>query len=95
MWALCANQLTMATKEETEEALSILKAELVDPNLYTFHIPHWDPVEAKEGLWWFKSQLWEGYYVSYRKEEQQKIVYFKYWEYGDEEPSWESIKYGA
>jgi len=83
----------MATKEETEKAVKELETQLKSPGDFTFHIPNWKPVKSKEGLWWMKSQLWEGFYVSHKIDFSKKQVFFKYWEYGEPEPNWKSIEY--
>ena len=79
----------MSVADENEALVDELRAELGQPEDYSFHIPHWEPVAAEEGLWWMRSQLAEGYYVAYRIDPSLRQVFFKYWEYGEDEPGWD------
>lgn len=82
----------MATREETEVAIAALRSELNgNESEYSFHIPGWAPETSIMGFRWIQSQLWEGFYVSYRVEHSAKRVQFKCWEYGEPEPSWQQI----
>jgi len=86
----------MATIEEAAEIESNLLKELGrEPSEFTFHIPGWTAQSSSVGLHWMKSMLYEGFYVAHNVEKTGKRVFFKYWEYGDSEPSWKDIKYDA
>jgi len=82
----------MATKEQTEIQVSALLAELKGKeHEYSFLIPSWSPENSPMALRWMRSQLWEGFSVAYRVDHSAKQVFFKTWEFGEQEPSWESI----
>ena len=85
----------MATREEAAARVDALAAQLGEPSAYSYFIPNWETVDAKQGLWWMRSQLWEGFYVAHRVDVTMKRVYFKCWEFGDEEPTWESQRYAT
>lgn len=83
----------MATKEQTEVQVSALLAELnCKEHEYSFLIPGWSPESSAMGLRWMRSQLWEGFSVAYRIDRSAKQVLFKTWEFGEQEPGWESIQ---
>lgn len=82
----------MATKEQTEFQLAELLRELKgQENEYKFLIPGWSPEGSSMGLRWMKSQLCEGFYVAYQVDHEAKQVCFKCWEFGDPEPTWETV----
>jgi hypothetical protein len=83
----------MSVADENEALVNELRAKLGEPETYSFHIPNWAPVEAKEGLWWMRSQLGEGFYVTYRIDPSLRQVFFKYWEFEEDEPEWEDEEY--
>lgn len=78
----------MAAKEEAQNFIDELTAKVRDPEEFTFLIPGWEPVDLKRGLWWIKSQLWEGFYVAYQIDSEKERVYLKSWEFGEDEPEW-------
>ena len=81
----------MATKEQTENQVGSLLKELDGiESEYGFHIPDWLPEASSTGLRWMRSRLWEGFHVAYQIDHVGKRVLFKTWEYGEDEPIWES-----
>jgi hypothetical protein len=80
-------------EEETDRRIDELVAALGDPEAYTFLLPVHEAVGADEGLWWMRHNLWEGYYVEHRIDTARKRVFFKIWEYGEEEPGWDEPVY--
>lgn len=83
----------MSVSEEMARRLEELVAELGDPEAYTFLIPDWDPVDARQGLRWMQVSLGEGFYVAHHTDRARKRVFFKIWEYGEEEPGWDEPVY--
>jgi hypothetical protein len=82
----------MATKEQTVIQVSALLAELKGKeHEYSFLIPGWSPENSAMALRWMRGQLWEGFSVAYRIDHSARQVLFKTWEFGEPEPSWESI----
>jgi hypothetical protein len=79
----------MTVGEEADEKVAELVSRLERPGEYSFRIPGWAPVEAGEGLRWMRVSLGEGYDVEYRIDEARKLVVFKIWEYGEDEPEWD------
>ncbi len=53
-------------------------------------IPGWEPVPLAQVYDWVQAHVYEGFYVSFLVED--KVVWLKEWEYGFDEPSWDSIK---
>ncbi len=47
-------------------------------------IPGWEPVDYEMGKRWARSQVYEGYYVRFRRIGAD--IQFKTWEYGESEP---------
>ena len=80
-------------QEKWELIRDKLLAEIASCNEVTCQIPDWDPVDLDVGLHWLQSSVYEGYYVDYKvyKENDSATVWFKVWEYGDEEPTWPEI----
>jgi hypothetical protein len=79
----------MVTKEETEKLLDALRQELKGQEAtYQFFIPGWAPESSSMGFRWMQSQLWEGFKVTYKIDQQAKHVYLKCWEFGESEPAW-------
>ncbi len=71
----------MNVKEESEKIVESLFEELGgDLAGYLFHIPDWEPQELEMGIRWLKSQIWEGFSVSYDVNKIQKTLQLKSWE---------------
>jgi hypothetical protein len=82
----------MNPREEAEKLAASLITEIAsDVENYRFLIPDWEPESKDMGLRWLKSQVWEGFYVSYKINKETKVVYLKSWE--DEEPNWNELNY--
>jgi hypothetical protein len=81
----------MTPHEETEQRVALLTSELGNATEYTFLVPGWPPVNANEGLHWFRATLREGFYAAYKIDHATKVVRFKSWEFGELEPSWASV----
>ena len=82
----------MNVKEEGEEIANSLLSKLGEnPDEFQFLIPDWEPQETQMAIRWLKSQVWEGYYVTYKIDQLSKRVYLKSWE--DDEPDFNSLNY--
>ena len=79
----------MTVGEEADAKVAELVSSLVRPEEYSFRIPGWSPVDADEGLGWMRGMLGEGFYVESRVDFPRKLVIFKCWEYGEDEPGWD------
>ncbi|MCL9782690.1 hypothetical protein M9194_14740 [Vibrio sp. S4M6] len=49
---------------------------------YQFLIPDWEPQDCSMAIRWLKSQIWEGFKVSFEVDSAAKKVYLKSWEEG-------------
>jgi hypothetical protein len=68
----------------------------------TVRIPQWEPTDLATGLFWLRSNVYEGFHVGFLVEEDgvdAKVLWLKSWEPWDpeaptdsDEPTWESIK---
>ena len=47
------------------------------------------PCSLDEGLTWARAMLAQGFYLDHRIE--HDIVWFKLWEYGEDEPGWDTV----
>lgn len=53
-------------------------------------MPGWEPVTVPAIYDWLRLHIYEGFYVSFLVE--GNVVWVKEWEFGNDEPSWDSIK---
>lgn len=76
-------------ESEWLEAEAALRRALGNSHNASCLIPGWEPVDLATGLHWLKTSIYEGYYVKFRIDEAEtcKIVKFKIWEYGEDEPA--------
>jgi len=82
----------MNPQEEADKIARSLLFELGNESEeYTYLIPEWQPENKEMGLRWLKSQVWEGFNVSYKINKEEKTVYLKSWE--SEEPNFNELNY--
>ncbi len=71
----------MNVKEEAEKLAEDLLHELGgNSESYQFLIPDWEPQDCAMAIRWLKSQIWEGFSVSFKVDATDKKVYLKSWE---------------
>ena len=71
----------MNAKEEAEKLAEDLLHELGnESDRYQFLIPDWEAQDCTMATRWLKSQIWEGFSVSFEVNKTDKKVYLKSWE---------------
>ncbi len=71
----------MNVKEEAEKLVEELLHELGNESeRYQFLIPDWETQDCAMAIRWLKSQILEGFSVSFELNKTDKIVYLKSWE---------------
>lgn len=71
-----------------------LEAALSDGPAVVARIPGWEPATLDVALGWAKEMSDEGWYLAFAVDRSAEIttVWFKIWEYGDTEPTWDSVR---
>jgi len=49
------------------------------------------PCPLDEGIEWARAMLAQGYYLDHLVDPDSGVVWFKLWEYGEDEPSWADV----
>jgi hypothetical protein len=83
----------MSSEVEAKKIVDSLVSELGDPTAFSFYIPDWNPVDSTVAIRWLQGRLFEAFFVAHRIDGANKKVFFKFWEFGQVEPAWESQRY--
>lgn len=71
----------MNVKEKAEKLANDLLHELGDDaENYEYLLPDWEPEDCLMAIRWLKSQIWEGFSVSFEVDTTNKKVQFQFWE---------------
>ena len=57
-------------------------------------IPGWEPATLDVAVAWAQEMSYEGWYLAFDvdRSAEPTTVWFKIWEYGDAEPTWEAVR---
>jgi hypothetical protein len=76
-----------------EQSRDALLAELQGIDVVDVRIPGWQSVDLAQGLRWLQSSIYEGFSVASKvvRSGAAATIWMKIWEYGEDEPSWDSV----